>query len=148
MLEEPRQPCPPGALTLPRGAHLLPEDTWAGWEAFPSHQMGGEWASRQGQFIHCRDVGQVGDCPSVCLSVCQEGSCTPGLLQCLIGGSLPSQLDEEEERRKRRREKNKVAAARCRNKKKERTEFLQRVSRAAGSISTQENSAWTCCRLP
>ncbi|XP_030895152.1 jun dimerization protein 2 isoform X2 [Leptonychotes weddellii] len=38
----------------------------------------------------------------------------------------PSQLDEEEERRKRRREKNKVAAARCRNKKKERTEFLQR----------------------
>ncbi|KAK1339376.1 hypothetical protein QTO34_020059 [Cnephaeus nilssonii] len=42
------------------------------------------------------------------------------------------QLDEEEERRKRRREKNKVAAARCRNKKKERTEFLQRVSRAAG----------------
>ncbi|MBV96264.1 Jun dimerization protein 2, partial [Eschrichtius robustus] len=36
-------------------------------------------------------------------------------------------LDEEEERRKRRREKNKVAAARCRNKKKERTEFLQRA---------------------
>nr|XP_020018899.1 jun dimerization protein 2 [Castor canadensis] len=33
-----------------------------------------------------------------------------------------------EERRKRRREKNKVAAARCRNKKKERTEFLQRES--------------------
>ncbi|KAG8514366.1 Jun dimerization protein 2 [Galemys pyrenaicus] len=43
-------------------------------------------------------------------------------------GSLHSQLDEEEERRKRRREKNKVAAARCRNKKKERTEFLQRES--------------------
>jgi hypothetical protein len=42
-----------------------------------------------------------------------------------------SQLDEEEERRKRRREKNKVAAARCRNKKKERTEFLQRVSKVA-----------------
>ncbi|XP_032200776.1 jun dimerization protein 2 isoform X1 [Mustela erminea] len=38
------------------------------------------------------------------------------------------ELDEEEERRKRRREKNKVAAARCRNKKKERTEFLQRES--------------------
>ncbi|KAG2457411.1 BATF factor, partial [Polypterus senegalus] len=37
-------------------------------------------------------------------------------------------MDEEEERRKRRREKNKVAAARCRNKKKERTEFLQRES--------------------
>ncbi|KAB1277490.1 Jun dimerization protein 2 [Camelus dromedarius] len=50
-------------------------------------------------------------------------------------GSLPSQLDEEEERRKRRREKNKVAAARCRNKKKERTEFLQRVSGAAARES-------------
>ncbi|EHB04807.1 Jun dimerization protein 2, partial [Heterocephalus glaber] len=46
----------------------------------------------------------------------------------LISGSVPLQLDEEEERRKRRREKNKVAAARCRNKKKERTEFLQRES--------------------
>lgn len=37
------------------------------------------------------------------------------------------QRDEEEERRKRRREKNKVAAARCRNKKKERTDYLQKV---------------------
>ncbi|XP_028677564.1 jun dimerization protein 2 [Erpetoichthys calabaricus] len=42
--------------------------------------------------------------------------------------SLKGEMDEEEERRKRRREKNKVAAARCRNKKKERTEFLQRES--------------------
>lgn len=40
-------------------------------------------------------------------------------------------MDEDEERRKRRREKNKVAAARCRNKKKERTDFLQRVSPGA-----------------
>lgn len=39
------------------------------------------------------------------------------------------QRDEEEERRKRRREKNKVAAARCRNKKKERTDYLQKVTR-------------------
>ncbi|XP_061751344.1 jun dimerization protein 2-like isoform X1 [Nerophis ophidion] len=36
--------------------------------------------------------------------------------------------DEEAERRKRRREKNKVAAARCRNKKKERTDYLQKES--------------------
>ncbi|XP_006632263.1 jun dimerization protein 2 [Lepisosteus oculatus] len=41
---------------------------------------------------------------------------------------IKGEMDEEEERRKRRREKNKVAAARCRNKKKERTEFLQRES--------------------
>lgn len=66
-----------------------------------------------------------------CLSMRQVGSCTQDHLWCLISGSVPSQLDEEEERRKRRREKNKVAAARCRNKKKERTEFLQRVSGAA-----------------
>lgn len=65
---------------------------------------------------------------SPCLSTCQVGSCSQSHPWCLIGGSVPSQLDEEEERRKRRREKNKVAAARCRNKKKERTEFLQRVS--------------------
>ncbi|XP_073783805.1 jun dimerization protein 2 isoform X3 [Danio rerio] len=41
---------------------------------------------------------------------------------------IKAEKDEEEERRKRRREKNKVAAARCRNKKKERTEYLQKVS--------------------
>ncbi|XP_078251834.1 jun dimerization protein 2-like, partial [Rhinoraja longicauda] len=35
---------------------------------------------------------------------------------------------EDVERRRRRREKNKVAAARCRNKKRERTEFLQKES--------------------
>lgn len=44
------------------------------------------------------------------------------------------QRDEEEERRKRRREKNKVAAARCRNKKKERTDYLQKVRRACFTI--------------
>ncbi|XP_016359969.1 jun dimerization protein 2-like [Sinocyclocheilus anshuiensis] len=41
---------------------------------------------------------------------------------------IKAEKDEEEDRRKRRREKNKVAAARCRNKKKERTEYLQRES--------------------
>lgn len=73
---------------------------------------------------------------SSCLSVCPVGSCAQFHPWCLIGGSVPSQLDEEEERRKRRREKNKVAAARCRNKKKERTEFLQRVSGAAAVRGT------------
>ncbi|TUD52958.1 Jun dimerization protein 2 [Bagarius yarrelli] len=42
---------------------------------------------------------------------------------------LQSETADEEERRKRRREKNKVAAARCRNKKKERTDFLQQSER-------------------
>ncbi|XP_018611781.1 jun dimerization protein 2-like [Scleropages formosus] len=41
---------------------------------------------------------------------------------------LKEEINEDEERRKRRREKNKVAAARCRNKKKERTDFLQKES--------------------
>lgn len=48
-------------------------------------------------------------------------------------------MDEDEERRKRRREKNKVAAARCRNKKKERTDFLQRVSPSAMTLSSADS---------
>uniref|UniRef100_A0A673VHM6 BZIP domain-containing protein n=1 Tax=Suricata suricatta TaxID=37032 RepID=A0A673VHM6_SURSU len=36
---------------------------------------------------------------------------------------------EEDERKKRRRERNKIAAAKCRNKKKEKTECLQKPSR-------------------
>ncbi|XP_056620358.1 jun dimerization protein 2 [Triplophysa dalaica] len=36
--------------------------------------------------------------------------------------------DNNDDRKKRRREKNKVAAARCRNRKKERTDFLQKES--------------------
>ena len=46
------------------------------------------------------------------------------------------QRDEEVDRRKRRREKNKVAAARCRNKKKERTDYLQQVRAAKTTFST------------
>lgn len=34
---------------------------------------------------------------------------------------------EEVDRRKRRRERNKIAAAKCRNKKKEKTDCLQKV---------------------
>ncbi|XP_072532946.1 jun dimerization protein 2 [Salminus brasiliensis] len=41
---------------------------------------------------------------------------------------LQSEEADDNERRKRRREKNKVAAARCRNKKKERTDYLQKES--------------------
>ncbi|XP_063080023.1 jun dimerization protein 2-like [Engraulis encrasicolus] len=44
------------------------------------------------------------------------------------GLPMKTERDEEDDRRKRRREKNKVAAARCRNKKKERTEYLQKES--------------------
>ncbi|KAM6960500.1 jun dimerization protein 2-like isoform 2-T2 [Aplochiton taeniatus] len=42
--------------------------------------------------------------------------------------TIKTERDEEDDRRKRRREKNKVAAARCRNKKKERTDYLQKES--------------------
>lgn len=61
------------------------------------------------------------------------------------------QKDEEEERRKRRREKNKVAAARCRNKKKERTEYLQRVSvnvKASEWVQTQRRRINVSSTLP
>ncbi|XP_041418167.1 activating transcription factor 3 L homeolog isoform X1 [Xenopus laevis] len=42
---------------------------------------------------------------------------------------------EEDDRKKRRRERNKVAAAKCRNKKKERTDSLQKESEKLESIN-------------
>ncbi|MBN3285894.1 ATF3 factor, partial [Polyodon spathula] len=42
---------------------------------------------------------------------------------------------EENERRKRRRERNKIAATKCRNKKKERTDSLQKESEKLESIN-------------
>lgn len=50
---------------------------------------------------------------------------------------MKAERDEEEERRKRRREKNKVAAARCRNKKKERTEYLQKESERLETMNSE-----------
>lgn len=43
---------------------------------------------------------------------------------------LPQISPEEEERRRVRRERNKLAAAKCRNRRKELTDFLQAVSKA------------------
>ncbi|KAK6489669.1 cyclic AMP-dependent mRNAion factor ATF-3-like [Huso huso] len=42
---------------------------------------------------------------------------------------------EENERRKRRRERNKIAATKCRNKKKERTDSLQKESEKLETIN-------------
>ncbi|CAJ1077664.1 cyclic AMP-dependent transcription factor ATF-3 [Xyrichtys novacula] len=44
---------------------------------------------------------------------------------------------QEYERRKRRRERNKVAAAKCRNKKKEKTEGLQKESEKLESVNAE-----------
>ncbi|XP_043075902.1 cyclic AMP-dependent transcription factor ATF-3 [Puntigrus tetrazona] len=44
---------------------------------------------------------------------------------------------EESERRKRRRERNKIAAAKCRNKKKEKTDNLQKESEKLESINAE-----------
>lgn len=46
----------------------------------------------------------------------------------LIAPSTPQISPEEEERRRVRRERNKLAAAKCRNRRKELTDFLQAVS--------------------
>ncbi|KAG1936365.1 jun dimerization protein 2-like isoform X2 [Pimephales promelas] len=54
--------------------------------------------------------------------------------------TIKAEKDEEEDRRKRRREKNKVAAARCRNKKKERTEYLQRESERLEMMNSELKS--------
>ncbi|XP_007534457.1 cyclic AMP-dependent transcription factor ATF-3 isoform X1 [Erinaceus europaeus] len=54
---------------------------------------------------------------------------------------LPATKDEiapeEDERRKRRRERNKIAAAKCRNKKKEKTECLQKESEKLESVNAE-----------
>lgn len=44
---------------------------------------------------------------------------------------------EELDRRKRRRERNKIAAAKCRNKKKEKTECLQKESEKLESVNAE-----------
>ncbi|XP_023696735.1 cyclic AMP-dependent transcription factor ATF-3 isoform X2 [Paramormyrops kingsleyae] len=44
---------------------------------------------------------------------------------------------EESERRKRRRERNKIAAAKCRNKKKEKTDCLQKESEKLESLNAE-----------
>ncbi|XP_067274198.1 jun dimerization protein 2 [Pseudorasbora parva] len=47
---------------------------------------------------------------------------------------------DDDERKKRRREKNKVAAARCRNRKKERTDFLQKESERLEMLNSELKS--------
>ncbi|XP_007425698.2 cyclic AMP-dependent transcription factor ATF-3 [Python bivittatus] len=44
---------------------------------------------------------------------------------------------EEDERKRRRRERNKIAAAKCRNKKKEKTECLQKESEKLETINAE-----------
>ncbi|XP_072906978.1 cyclic AMP-dependent transcription factor ATF-3 [Hemitrygon akajei] len=44
---------------------------------------------------------------------------------------------QEDERRRRRRERNKIAAAKCRNKKKERTDTLQKESEKLESLNAE-----------
>lgn len=46
-------------------------------------------------------------------------------------------VPEENDRRKRRRERNKIAAAKCRNKKKEKTDILQKESEKLESINAE-----------
>ncbi|XP_029986398.1 cyclic AMP-dependent transcription factor ATF-3 [Sphaeramia orbicularis] len=56
------------------------------------------------------------------------------------GGSKRELTTEEHERRKRRRERNKIAAAKCRNKKKEKTEGLQKESEKLESVNAELKS--------
>ncbi|XP_043076396.1 jun dimerization protein 2 [Puntigrus tetrazona] len=53
---------------------------------------------------------------------------------------IKGEADDDEERKKRRREKNKVAAARCRNRKKERTDFLQKESERLETLNSELKS--------
>lgn len=56
------------------------------------------------------------------------------------GGAKRELTTEEHERRKRRRERNKIAAAKCRNKKKEKTECLQKESEKLESVNAELKS--------
>ncbi|XP_067239380.1 jun dimerization protein 2 [Chanodichthys erythropterus] len=58
----------------------------------------------------------------------------------VIKGEEEGDDDDDDERKKRRREKNKVAAARCRNRKKERTDFLQKESERLEMLNTELKS--------
>ncbi|XP_071776322.1 cyclic AMP-dependent transcription factor ATF-3 [Centroberyx gerrardi] len=51
------------------------------------------------------------------------------------GGAKREATVEEHDRRKRRRERNKIAAAKCRNKKKEKTDCLQKESEKLESVN-------------
>ncbi|KAM9355239.1 cyclic AMP-dependent transcription factor ATF-3 [Pholidichthys leucotaenia] len=53
------------------------------------------------------------------------------------GGVKRELTAEEHERRKRRRERNKIAAAKCRNKKKEKTESLQKESEKLENVNAE-----------
>ncbi|XP_071394457.1 cyclic AMP-dependent transcription factor ATF-3 [Centroberyx affinis] len=53
------------------------------------------------------------------------------------GGAKREFTGEEHERRKRRRERNKIAAAKCRNKKKEKTDGLQKESEKLESVNAE-----------
>ncbi|KAF4099864.1 hypothetical protein G5714_019990 [Onychostoma macrolepis] len=53
---------------------------------------------------------------------------------------IKGESDDNDDRKKRRREKNKVAAARCRNRKKERTDFLQKESERLETLNSELKS--------
>ncbi|XP_061899581.1 cyclic AMP-dependent transcription factor ATF-3 [Entelurus aequoreus] len=53
------------------------------------------------------------------------------------GGGKRVLTGEETDRRKRRRDRNKIAAAKCRNKKKEKTECLQKESEKLESVNAE-----------
>lgn len=61
--------------------------------------------------------------------------------------STPQISPEEEERRRVRRERNKLAAAKCRNRRKELTDFLQAVS-SSGAEGAQAPAHRTPERPP
>ncbi|XP_030051922.1 cyclic AMP-dependent transcription factor ATF-3 [Microcaecilia unicolor] len=51
--------------------------------------------------------------------------------------TLKTEFAPEDDRKRRRRERNKIAAAKCRNKKKERTECLQKESEKLETINAE-----------
>eukprot|EP00069_Balaena_mysticetus_P012116 bmy_07397T0 len=107
-------PClsPPGSLVFEDFANLTPfvkeELRFAIQSKHLCHRMSSALESDAVEVVGCRG---------------RKESILEGYLE---GSPEEEVAPEEDERKKRRRERNKIAAAKCRNKKKEKTECLQK----------------------
>lgn len=116
-------PClsPPGSLTLDDFTHFSPMVKEELRLAIHSRRRSAALAAE----------GSDGSCSSAGSEQPSDPRCRPE------AGARKEVSSAEQERRRRRRERNKVAAAKCRNKKKEKTEGLQKESEKLESVNTE-----------
>ncbi|XP_059565690.1 jun dimerization protein 2-like [Myotis daubentonii] len=131
------------------GWHLRPQ-LLQGWTATPPATMPGQFPDPSRTAVSLPGLGPLTRLPGSALTAEElqyADSRNTGariapshFLEVKLGKRpqpVRSELVEDEEQRKRRRGQNKVVAARCRNKKKERMEFLQRESEWLELMNTE-----------